>query len=251
MHQNICPGHLKANTPFYVWANMSQAGWSAPDVILAENPETLRRQSPGCIEEFEAAGGLFIGIGHKPRSPSLQQASRDSATYEKNGWPYIDIHPMARPHYNNGRNDFTAKDIHYVHAGNCYGNGTASHVCSEVLEMEVFMLLHVMRQHPRLEWLNSIQCEPDYRRFDTKNLTLCMQCPKNMMKSMDTDPIQCTDHIPVGCLGGSQHLEGDNTSGQSCVAPSTRHLSLSSSTFLSYSTSTSPSALSFQRRSGV
>ena len=203
LHQIMCPAMRKNET-----INISKVEKFAasPDVIVSENPEVLRMQSPGCVEHYEEEGGLFIGISFKPRNSEYPEApsyDKDlygsifsniemSNKYEADRKPYIDVTHMARPLWNDDRSSFSGNDIHYVHTGSCHQlknpNGSAV-VCSDVMEMEVFMVLHTVKQR-RPNILSQLECEVNTDR--QRSVKICEQCPKDL-GSYPTDPITCSN----------------------------------------------------------
>ena len=225
IHTNVCPSHLNG-TPGAEWANTTRDKWSKIDVIVAESDDFLRSVAPGCIEEFEEAGGSFIGISLKPRSSGLNNVATArlvSQEHEKQGRPFLDIAPMARPMYNNGRKTGMETDIHYIHNGFCRFNHKTKHICSGVVEMEVFAIIHTIRQM-RPSWANSTSIcatKPGYGQNTSMIPTICMQCPINF-GYLDTQPINCIEGIPLQCLGDShkkhwwQHFLG--TGGKACFS---------------------------------
>ena len=228
LYQNVCPRRLNGTAA--AWANTTRDQWSQIDVIVAESDDLLRSVVPGCVEEFEAAGGTFMGVSLKPRSASLNNLATGrlvSQQHEEQGRPFLDVAPMARPMYNNGRKTGMATDVHYVHNGFCRFNRRTKHICSGVVEMEVFAILHTIRQL-RPSWAKSLDAATVHNKcvaavankpeLDSEEPgtalkqqqqhndgvvlqpTICMQCPLNF-GYLDTQPIQCTEGIPLECLG--------------------------------------------------
>lgn len=174
LHQNVCPRHLNTSSSKHY-------DYGVPDFIVVESPEVLRKQSSGCLEEYENNGGVFIGMSHKPRSSEIRSFVNvePSDAYERVGRPFIDVYPMARPLYNNDRSSFDGRDIHYAHTGHCFQQSPkAIHVCSTAIEMELFMVLHVIGQ-ARPGIFDSMAANCTRRRHSRKAFTLCKSCPKS------------------------------------------------------------------------
>ena len=148
MRHNVCNRKGQNNSPHHSVPHVP--GFPSPHVIMAESPDDVRDVYPGCVDEYTALhSGTFVGLSHKPRDNTFASQKNLANEYASKLQPYMDVFPMSRPFYNNDRMEFNGKDIHFVHTGNCYaseGNPTATHVCSTVMEEELQMMMHYIRQ---------------------------------------------------------------------------------------------------------
>jgi len=202
------------------WAHAPFHGLSSPSAVVFESVRNAIKQVPECMKHLK---GRVMGIGLKPRhkfpwSNRFPRQSPDNIDHQKRilldtdtGIPFLDIRPMSLAHYFIQKAD----NVHYVKQ--CNDPKTGRHVCSDVIEMEIFIILHSVSHKLKPGKVVTPVMNTTCLHNEGNHFRLCMSCPRHMNSPLSGKPMQCIqDRIPKHCLG--PNLPHDSVqSQQSCI----------------------------------
>lgn len=201
--QNVSIGLSSLICPSETATTTGTADLLRPTVLLVEQAPAHQIWTVigPCLQAYKAAGGLLVHVGQKQRtvSPKTELTPNDakSKEYAGKGEDYLDPWPMAHPMFNHRRQNGPAlrlpdetknhamSAVHFVQQ--CLEPSRHKRICSEVLEMEVFVVMHILNQHQLID-LRTLHkrrgCASRTGQLLNKNL--CVNCPMDGMKHFST-----------------------------------------------------------------